>query len=562
MNLVRILVDSLADQGLTNAQMTNAREIVRRLDPDRFHVSVFSEGRPDRALEQRPNTRLVHLPSRRRTVRIFREFVLGRHEILFYVKSSPASRLYMGLRKRWQDNRITIGTVESQSDLRNEPTITPEAVDLWERTVLRCDYLFSNAGSVKRSLQREYNLPSEIVPTGVDTSFFTPAWERPANPRPIVLFVGSLRPFKQPQLLLEAAARFPGADFVLVGEGLMGNELKERIERERLGNVRLAGLLQAEELKQQYQLADIFLFPSTWEGSPKVLLEAAACGLPVIARNNYQPETVVDGETGYLCASNDELFGRLGEMLGSPRAAAEIWRSGPQAQREVRLGTHRPALARSVSGSDVAEDSGPRRMTAAGSSVAEVLTPKQPLHVLTLTPFYPVSGDDGQGCFVAEPLAELARLGVANTVRAVRPFYRGGAAAGDSAVPARWVRFFSLPGGWGLSTSGAFLFARLLADVRRLHASHPVHVIHAHSALPCGHAALLLSRELKIPFVVTVHGLDAFSSRQVEGRAGEWCARISQSVYRSACSVICVSEKVRDQVVAGRRPAGELRGHL
>jgi glycosyltransferase involved in cell wall biosynthesis len=328
MTPVRILVDSLADQGLTNAQMTNAREIIRRLDPDRFHVSVFCEGRPDRAVEQRPNTRLVRLPQRRRTLRIFREFVLGRHEILFYVKSSPASRLYMELRKRWPDRRITIGTVESQSDLRNEPTITPEAVDLWERTVLRCDYLFSNAGSVRRSLQREYNLPSEIVPTGVDSSFFTPAWERPANARPIVLFVGSLRPFKQPQLLLEAAARFPGAGFVLVGEGLMGAELKARIERERLGNVRLAGLLQAEELKQQYQQADIFLFPSTWEGSPKVLLEAAACGLPVIARNNYQPETVVDGETGYLCGSDDELFGRLGEMLVSPEQRRKFGEAG------------------------------------------------------------------------------------------------------------------------------------------------------------------------------------------------------------------------------------------
>jgi len=240
---VRILVDSLADQGLTNAQMTNAREIIRRLDPDRFHVSVFCGGRPDRAVEQRPNTRFVRLPQRRRTVRIFREFVLGRHEILFYVKSSPASRFYMGLRRRWQDSRITIGTVESQSDVKNEPTIAAEAVDLWERTVLRCDYLFSNAGSVKRSLQREYNLPSEIVPTGVDTSFFTPAWDRAANHRPRVLFVGSLRPFKQPQLLLQAAARFSEADFVLVGEGLMADELKTRIERERLGNVRLAGLL-------------------------------------------------------------------------------------------------------------------------------------------------------------------------------------------------------------------------------------------------------------------------------------------------------------------------------
>ncbi len=50
MTPVRILVDSLADQGLTNAQMTNAREIIRRLDPDRFHVSVFCGGVPDRSI--------------------------------------------------------------------------------------------------------------------------------------------------------------------------------------------------------------------------------------------------------------------------------------------------------------------------------------------------------------------------------------------------------------------------------------------------------------------------------------------------------------------------------
>lgn len=312
---VRILVDSLADQGLTNAQMGNAREIIRRMDPDRFHVSVFCGGEPDGAISQRPNTRVISLPERRRTVRILREFVLGKHDILFYLKSSPASRVYMALRRSWKDSRITIGTVESQSDLRNEPTIAPEAVRLWEQTVLRCDYLFSNSRAVQESLQREYGLSGDMVPTGVDTSFFTPAGERPANPRTKVLFVGSLRPFKQPQLLLEAAARFPEADFVIVGEGLMAGELKARIERERLSNVTLAGLKGAEALRQQYQQADIFLFPSQWEGSPKVLLEAAACALPVIARKNYQPETVVDGETGYLVASDEELFVRLQELL-------------------------------------------------------------------------------------------------------------------------------------------------------------------------------------------------------------------------------------------------------
>jgi len=328
MTPVRILVDSLADQGLTNAQMSNAREIIRRLDSERFHVSIFCGGVPDCNIAQRPNTRLVPLPQRRRTVRILREFLLGRHDILFYVKPSPASRFYLTWRRGWKDRRITVGTIESQSDVRNEPTITPEAVDLWERTVLRCDYLFSNSRSVKQSLQREYNLPSEIVPTGVNTSFFTPAWGRPANARPRVLFVGSLRPFKQPQLLLNAAARFPEADFFLVGEGLMADELKARIEREQIRNATLTGLLGSEQLKDQYQKADIFLFPSAWEGSPKVLLEAAACGLPVIARQDYLPETVIHGETGFLAGSDREVFAQLQELLSHPEQRRKFGEAG------------------------------------------------------------------------------------------------------------------------------------------------------------------------------------------------------------------------------------------
>ncbi len=190
-------------------------------------------------------------------------------------------------------------------------------------------------------------------------------------------------------------------------------------------------------------------------------------------------------------------------------------------------------------------------MSSQGAPVQEFPFLPERLHVLTLTPFYPVRGDDGQGCFVSEPLSWLARLGVASTIRVSQPFYRSGAGADDSSLPAEWVRFFSLPGGIGLSTAGAFLFARVLGDIRRLHASDPVHLIHAHAALPCGHAAWLLGRELKIPFVVTVHGLDAFSTRQVRGLAGKWCEQVSRSVYRAARSVICVSEHVRTQVMEG-----------
>lgn len=325
---IRILVDSLADDGLTNAQITNAREIIFRLDPSRFYVSVFHINSPDPRIAQRPNTRLIGLPKRKQTLRILREFIFGRHQILFYTKSAPASKLYLQLRRKWKDGRITIGTIESQSDVRNEQTIRPEAVRLWEQTILRCDFLFSNSQSVKRSLESEYGLSSEVVATGVDTTFFTPASGRPPKSRSRVLFAGSLRPFKQPHLVLEAAAFFPQADFVIAGEGIMAPELRESVQKRNLLNVSLPGPLSANALRQEFQRADVFLFPSKWEGSPKVILEAAACGLPVIARNNYCPETVIDGQTGYLVGSDDELYARLGDLLNNSELRDRLGAAG------------------------------------------------------------------------------------------------------------------------------------------------------------------------------------------------------------------------------------------
>jgi teichuronic acid biosynthesis glycosyltransferase TuaC len=198
------------------------------------------------------------------------------------------------------------------------------------------------------------------------------------------------------------------------------------------------------------------------------------------------------------------------------------------------------------------QEDGKPAITSGPSLSAEIfIPPGKTLHVLTLTPFYSLLDDDARGCSVAEPLPWLERLGVMNTVVAVQPFYRAHARPCSSGIPACWRRFFALPGGFGLPTSGAFLFSSLLAEIRGLHLAHPIDLIHAHAALPCGHATTLLSRELKIPFVVTVHETDAYSTNQVKGYAEKWCQRVSRLVYRSARRVICGSEKVRDQIIEG-----------
>ena len=184
--------------------------------------------------------------------------------------------------------------------------------------------------------------------------------------------------------------------------------------------------------------------------------------------------------------------------------------------------------------------------------VSQIASARAPVHVLTLTPFYPSESDDAAGCFVSEPVEALSKTTeVVNTVFAAQPFYRGRLLARQSEIPSRWLRYFSLPGGIGLPTAGAFLFARIVGLVRDAHRLRKIDLVHAHAPLPCGHAAMLLSAELGIPYVVSVHGLDAFSTAQVQGRAAEWCRRISQRVYRGSRRVICISERVREQVLEG-----------
>ncbi len=171
------------------------------------------------------------------------------------------------------------------------------------------------------------------------------------------------------------------------------------------------------------------------------------------------------------------------------------------------------------------------------------------IHVLTLTPFFPSAGDEVSGCFIADSIWQLEQSGVASRVVAALPIhYRR--REPDPSAPADWVRYPQIPGNLGLSSAGRWLYLRLraLEMVRRRNRETPIdliHLIHAHSALPCGQAAALLSRHLNIPFVVTVHGLDVFNTCFVGGAGVEWRRRASINVYRAASQVICISERVR-----------------
>lgn len=172
----------------------------------------------------------------------------------------------------------------------------------------------------------------------------------------------------------------------------------------------------------------------------------------------------------------------------------------------------------------------------------------RPLLVLTLTPFYPAAEDESQGSFIAEPLRAMEHHGVCNCVIAVQPFYRTHKSRSVRSASSVWRRYFSVPGNPGLAVAGDLLALSLVRQLRLLHAQQPFDLIHAHGALPCGRAAALLSKNLHVPFVVSVHGLDAYAEHQAGRIWGRWCRRKSASVFRAARAVICVSQKVSDQV--------------
>jgi teichuronic acid biosynthesis glycosyltransferase TuaC len=176
-------------------------------------------------------------------------------------------------------------------------------------------------------------------------------------------------------------------------------------------------------------------------------------------------------------------------------------------------------------------------------------------HILTLTPFYPSDGDEVSGCFVAETLRQLEAQGAASSVIAVDSIYHASRKSSGK-FPGTWLRYPQLPGNFGLSSAGRFLGAVLLNRVQKLHRQSPVSLIHAHAALPCGHAAAFLSRRLGIPFVVTVHGLDVLNRCFQDGIAAGWRRKSSLRVYAEASKVICISEKVQRLVKHAIASAG------
>lgn len=148
----------------------------------------------------------------------------------------------------------------------------------------------------------------DVTPLGYDRSVFRPLpaatiaqfAARKGLPARFWLYVGTLEPRKNLAMLLRAYARLPRSQrpplLLVGGKGWMTDDVFATIEREGLGDsVRHVGFVPAADLPLWYNSAEAFLYPSLYEGFGLPVLEAMACGTPVVTADlSSMPEVVGD----------------------------------------------------------------------------------------------------------------------------------------------------------------------------------------------------------------------------------------------------------------------------
>lgn len=158
---------------------------------------------------------------------------------------------------------------------------------------------------VKRGLPRR---DIRVIPNGLDHERYHPGADSAA--RDLVVFVGRLEHYKGVDLLLDAWLHVrsvrPGARLVIVGSGTAGDEMRARARDAGFGDsVSFAGFVTDEEKVAWMQRATVVVQPSRKEGWGLTVLEANACGTPVVATDvPGLRDSVRHGTSGLLAAPN------------------------------------------------------------------------------------------------------------------------------------------------------------------------------------------------------------------------------------------------------------------
>lgn len=223
------------------------------------------------------------------------------------------------------------------------------------RVLRHARFVIANSRNTARILGERWGLPADrirVLHPGVDVARFAPADRDPAararlgwGDRPVVLTVGRLQRRKGHDQMIRALDTIrravPDVLYAIVGDGEERPALQELVARQGLGgHVQFLGALDDAAMVACYQQCDLFVLPNRQEGQDiegfgMVLLEAQACGKPVLAgASGGTAETMEIPETGRVvpCEGPAALAAAVVAMLADRR---ELDRMGRAARRRA-----------------------------------------------------------------------------------------------------------------------------------------------------------------------------------------------------------------------------------
>ncbi len=309
---IKILMHTQPNITSFNAQDLNGRYIASLLDEDLFEIYFIDLlGTEIDPKLQKENIKILKVHTNNKLLRKIKTFkykLFHKYDISFYIRVFKSDSIFLKLLPYFDKDRKTIHMVESLV-----PYLGDEEYNKWAKfNALHSTKTFAISKAVQKRVKEHYGLDAEIVPVGVDTTIFIP-YPKKEKERLRVVGCGTLNPMKQPLLFVEIATKFPEVDFVWIGEGVLKEEILEKSKY--VNNFELKSNIPHDELAYYFSQSDVFLFPSLHEGFPKVVIESMACGLPSIIFDRYGPEAVIDGKTGFIVSTEDEMIEKLDLLI-------------------------------------------------------------------------------------------------------------------------------------------------------------------------------------------------------------------------------------------------------